>query len=120
MCGGDLAASLLLHAGLWAGIGAAGGLALGLGLAGRLRTWQSALGGLLGAIGGGLVFDFMGAFAFPLEERGLPTSSTARTRLLAQLFVAVLAAAGAAWAAWRTRASHGPTERRFSGALKPP
>jgi MFS family permease len=112
MDGGDLAASLVLHASLWAGIGAAGGLALGLGLGGRLRPLQTALGGLLGAIAGGLLFDFLGAAAFPLEETGLPTSSTARTRLLARLLVAVLAAAAAAWAASQTPAKVGTTDRR--------
>jgi hypothetical protein len=114
---GDLAASLLMHVALWAGIGAAGGLALGLGLGGRLRTCQSALGGLVGAIGGALLFDVLGAFIFPLEETGLPTSSSARTRLLARLLVAILAAAGAAWAACQTRASQETTKRTLPDEL---
>jgi hypothetical protein len=110
--GGDLGASLVLHASLWAGIGTAGGLALGQGLGGWSRSLPAALGGLLGAIGGGLVFDLLGAWAFPLEETGLPMSATARTRLLARLLVAVLAAAGAAWAASQTAARVGTTERK--------
>jgi hypothetical protein len=109
MEGGDLGASLVLHASLWAGIGAAGGLALGLGLGGLSRAWRSALGGILGALCGGLLFDLLGAMIFPLEETGLPTSSSARTRLLARLLVAILAAAGAAWAACQTRASQSTT-----------
>jgi hypothetical protein len=110
--GGDLGASLVLHATLWSGIGAAGGLALGLGLGGWSRAWRAALGGLLGALGGGLLFDLLGAWAFPLEETGLPSSATARTRLLARLLVAVLAAAGAAWAAGQTASRVGTTERK--------
>jgi hypothetical protein len=117
MHGGDLAASLVLHGCLWAGIGAAGGLALGLGLEGRSRIWLRALGGLLGAIGGAILFDLLVAFAFPLEETAMPTSSSARTRLLARLMVAVLAAAGAAWAASQKRASRGTTERELAGDL---
>jgi hypothetical protein len=115
----DLVASLVLHAGLWAGIGAAGGLALGLGLGGESRTCRAALGGLLGALGGGLLFDILGGVVFPLEETGLPTSASARTRLLARLLVAVLAAAGAAWAACQTRgcATAGEFQQR---SRKPP
>jgi hypothetical protein len=118
--GGDLAASLLLHAGLWAGIGAAGGLALGLGLGGPLRAWQSALGGLLGAVGGAILFDFLGAFFFPLEETGLPTSTSARTRLLARLMVAVLAAVSAAWAACQIEAREKTMEGNLPGEQRIP
>jgi hypothetical protein len=97
--GGDLAASLVLHVSLWAGIGAAAGLALGLGVGGSLRALKAACGGFLGALCGALIFDFLGALAFPLEETGLPTSSTARTRLLARILVAVMTALGATIAA---------------------
>jgi hypothetical protein len=111
MYGGDLAASLVLHGTLWAGIGAAGGLALGLGMGGRLRTWHAALGGLFGAIGGALLFDLLGALFFPLDETGLPMSSSTRTRLLARLTVAVVAAAAAAWSAARRPATERATDR---------
>jgi hypothetical protein len=97
--GGDLTASLVLHGSLWAGIGTAAGLALGLGVGGTLRALKAAGGGFLGALCGALIFDFLGALAFPLEETWLPTSSTARTRLLARILVAVMAALGAAIAA---------------------
>jgi hypothetical protein len=115
--GGDLAASLVMHGVLWAGIGAAGGLALGLGLGGRSRTWRAALGGLIGALGGALLYDLLGAVVFPLEETGLPTSSSARTRLLARIMVAVLAAAGAAQAASNTRPREGTAKRTSAGEL---
>ena len=42
---GDLGASLVLHAGIWSGIGLAGGLALGLGLGDGLRPLKTAVGG---------------------------------------------------------------------------
>jgi hypothetical protein len=96
--GGDLLASLIMHGCLWTGIGAAGGLALGLGLGGSQRTLKAALAGALGAIGGVVLFEFLGATLFPYDETGLPTSATARTRLLARLLVAVAAAVAAALA----------------------
>jgi hypothetical protein len=101
--GGDMLGSLILHACLWTGIGAAGGLALGLGLGGRLRVLQTAIAGALGALCGVLFFEVLGAIVFPLDETGSPISATARTRLLARLLVAVLAAAGAALVAIQSR-----------------
>jgi len=109
--GGDLAASLVLHVSLWAGIGAAAGLALGLGVGGSFRALKAAGGGFLGALCGALIFDFLGALAFPLEETGLPTSSTARTRLLARILVGVMTALGATIAAGPIPSSVGKTDR---------
>jgi hypothetical protein len=96
--GGDLLGSLILHVCLWTGIGAAGGLALGLGLGGGARTLKTAIAGALGALCGVFVFEILGATVFPLDETGLPTSATARTRLLARLLVALMAAIAAALA----------------------
>jgi hypothetical protein len=107
----DLAASLVLHAGLWAGIGAAAGLALGLGVGGPLRALKAAGGGFLGALCGALIFEFLGTLAFPLEETWLPTSSTARTRLLARILVGVMTALGATIAAGPVPAPVGRTDR---------
>jgi hypothetical protein len=109
--GGDLMGSLLMHGVLWAGIGAAGGLAMGLGLGGRLRPLRMAGAGILGAILGILVFEFLGALAFPLDETGSPAATTARARLLARLLVAVPSAVVAAMAASRTPAGAPTTER---------
>jgi hypothetical protein len=101
MVGGDLYASLLLHVSLWAGNGAVGGLALGMGMGGALRPLNTAGAAILGAIFGVVIFEFLGAVLFPLEETGLPTSATARTRLLARLLIAVPSAVAAALAASR-------------------
>ncbi len=96
--GGDLLGSLIMHGCLWTGIGLAGGLALGLGLGGGLRTVKTAIAGAVGAVCGVFLFEFLGAILFPFDETGLPSSATAKTRLLARLLVAVLAAVGAALA----------------------
>jgi hypothetical protein len=109
--GGDLAASLVMHGSLWVGIGVAAGLALGLGVGGSLRALKAAAGGFLGALCGALIFDFLGALVFPLEETGLPTSSTARTRLLARILVAVMTALGATIAGGPIPGRPGKTDR---------
>jgi hypothetical protein len=97
--GNDLLLPLLTHGAIWAAVGAAAGLAFGLGAA-RSGWWaRCALGGLLGAIAATLVYDLVGALAFPVDKTSEPVSATAGTRLFAQLAVAVFTAGGAALAA---------------------
>jgi hypothetical protein len=94
----DLGLSLLVHAGIWSAVGAAGGLALGLGL-GERKLWSRAVeGGLVGAALGAIAYELIGAFAFPAARTAQYVSATWETRLLARLAVTVLAAAGAAMA----------------------
>jgi hypothetical protein len=87
---------LLTHGGIWAAIGAATALAFGLGLGGRDRWARAALGGLLGGLVATMVYDLVGAVAFPIDKTSQPVSATIVTRLFAQLAVAVCVAAGAA------------------------
>jgi hypothetical protein len=87
---------LLTHGGLWTAIGAAAGLAFGLGLGGRGRWARGALGGLLGGVSATVVYELVGALAFPIDKTSQPVSATVVTRLFAQLAVAVFVAAGAA------------------------
>jgi hypothetical protein len=110
--GGDLPASMIVHASLWGGIGTAAGLALGLGLGGRSRPWKGALGGLLGTLLGVVLFDLVGALAFPLYETGLPDSTSTWTRLLARLLVALAVAVVATTIATQVSTKAGTTERR--------
>ncbi len=88
---------LLIHAGLWSAIGAAGGWALGNGAGGPVA--RAVLGGLLGAVVATVIYELVGALAFPLAQTGRPLAATWGTRLLARLAVATLTAGGAAWAA---------------------
>jgi hypothetical protein len=92
----NLTVPLLTHGGIWAAAGAAAGLAFGLGRGGRGRWARGALGGLLGGVVATMIYDLVGALAFPLDKTSQPVSATSVTRLLAQLTVAVLVAAGAA------------------------
>jgi hypothetical protein len=93
----NLLAPLLIHGGLWCGLGAAAGLAYGLGRGGlRPRPLlEGMLGGLVGAAIGTVSYEMVGAMAFPLGKTVEPFSSTASTRLLARLSVAVFTALGA-------------------------
>ena len=105
----SLTLALLVHGGIWAGIGAAAGLAFGLGLGGRSRWARAAFGGLVGMEQpAAMAYDVIGALVFPLDKTSQPVSATVVTRLLSQLAVAVFVAAGAALGA-SDRARRGPT-----------
>jgi len=88
---------LLTHAGVAAAAGVAGGLALGLGMGGWVG--RMSVGGLLGAVGGAIVYELVGALAFPSGRTGEPLSATPTTRLFFLLAVALLTAVGAVWLA---------------------
>jgi len=79
-------------------VGAAGGLAFGIGLGGRDRWVKSLVGGLLGAALGTVAYEVIGAVAFPTDKTELPISLSPRTRAMLHLLVAVMAATGSALA----------------------
>ena len=87
---------MLIHFGLWCGVGLAGGLAFALGTGARkpLRLADAAITGLIGAIVGTFVFELAGALLFPLASTAQPFSATSITRLLARLCVAGFVAVG--------------------------
>lgn len=91
-----LAEPLLLHAGMWGPIGAAGGLAFGLGIGGRAPALKALAGGLAGAVLGAGIYEVVGATVFPLSRAFQPSAGEWPARLLARLMIAVLASAGAA------------------------
>ena len=89
---------LLVHAGIWGAIGAAGGLAFGLGAGGRGQWLRGLVGGLVGAVLGAAIYEIVGATAFPMSRTFLPSAAEWPPRLMARLLVATLAAVGAALA----------------------
>jgi hypothetical protein len=107
----DLVLPLLIHGGLWTSIGAAAGLAFGVGLGGRGRIARMLLGGVLGAIAGTMVYDVAGALIFPLAQTGRPLSATWGSRLFAHVAVAFLVAACVAAAAQDPKAKPAPAPR---------
>jgi len=95
----DMIPPMLMHSGVWVGVGAVAGLAFGIGLGGRRRIIAPLIGGAVGAVIGAIVFEFVGAIAFPLDSTARPISTTWESRLVARLLVAGFAALGIALAA---------------------
>ena len=104
----DLAPAILMHCALWAPIGAAAGLALGVGLGERWRSLRVALGGALGVVVGVGVYELLGALAFPVAKTHEPTAMEALPRLLMFLLTALPAAACAIGLAGKTEATGVP------------
>jgi hypothetical protein len=101
---------MLVHLGLWSGIGLAAGLAFGLGRHGaRLpRLIEAALAGLVAAVVGVAAFEVVGAIALPMSDTSDPFPLTAGARLLARLFVALFVAVGVMLTIPRPGAQAGP------------
>jgi hypothetical protein len=93
----SLVLPLLTHAGVATAAGLAGGLALGLGIGGWVS--QTLAGGLLGAAGGAILYEIVGALAFPNGGTSEPIAAAPATRLFFLLAVALLTAVGAVWMA---------------------
>jgi len=84
----DLLAPMGMHAAIWGPIGAAAGLAFGIGL-GKGHRLRSLLYGLIGAVTGTAVYEVLGAAIDPMALTSAPISKTWTTRLLARLLVAL-------------------------------
>jgi hypothetical protein len=95
----DLLMAILFQGLICSVIGALGGAAFSIGLGQWKRAASSLFGGLLGAMAGVLVYEIVGAIAFPGDGVTSPLSFTSGTRLFARLAVTTLASAGAAWGA---------------------
>jgi hypothetical protein len=109
LIGENLLFAILIHGGVWAAIAAAAGLAFGLGAGGWAMVPRAVAGGIVGAALGTALYDLFGALAFPLDSTSSPLSTTASTRLLARLAVAIPVALGAAWPVQDPRNSSEPT-----------
>ncbi|MDR3622228.1 MAG: hypothetical protein P4L85_22955 [Paludisphaera borealis] len=104
----DLLAPLLMHAAIWSAVGAAAGAAFGFGLGDRRRRVETLVGGLAGALAAAIVYEILGALAFPVDHTDLPVSRSSVTRAAAHMLVAVLTAVGAAWGASIAETQKGP------------
>lgn len=85
---------LMIHGGIWTAIGAASGLAFGLGRGGWSRIFRATLGGAVGAMLGTVAFVVLQAVAFPLHQNEELLGPTPALRLAAVLCVALSVAAG--------------------------
>ena len=91
----NLSLALMTHGGIWVAVGAAAGLALGLGLGGLGRIARATIGGILGACLAAAIYEFAGAIVFPTAETFRPMAVAPAPRLLAHLSVALCVAVGA-------------------------
>ena len=89
----DVTLSLLIHLGIWTAVGAASGVAFGLGSGSRDVLVRSLVGGITGAALGTVLFDISGAF-FPLAHTERPLSEEAGTRLAANIVLCLCVASG--------------------------
>jgi hypothetical protein len=89
----DLRQAMLIHLGVWTAIGAAAGIAFGIGSGRRDIFIRSLAGGITGAILGTLLFDVAGAF-FPVAHTERPLAEEAGTRLAANLLLSACVAIG--------------------------
>jgi hypothetical protein len=84
----DLLAPMGMHTAIWGPIGAAAGLAFGIGL-GTGHRLRSSFYGLIGAAVGTAVYEVLGAAIDPMALTSAPISKTWTTRLLARVLVAL-------------------------------
>ena len=93
----EIIPSLLAHSGVAALMGAAGGLAFGMGSGGRGTAIRAAIGGLVGAALGASLYEIVGAILFPVAKTGDPLAASGAARFLwhglVDLFVGLGAAA---------------------------
>jgi len=93
----DLLSPILIQSGIWAPIGAVGGLAFGLGMGCRRLILGAIYGACIGAILAAALVQISGAIFFPDSRTTDPVASSPLVRLLFMAMVTVLIAAGAAW-----------------------
>ena len=93
MATADITLSILIHLGIWTAVGAASGVAFGIGSGSRRVFAQSLVGGITGGALGTLLFDMSGAF-FPLAHTERPLAEAAGTRLAGDLLLSLCVAVG--------------------------
>jgi hypothetical protein len=91
----DVTRSLLIHLGIWTTVGAASGIAFGVGSGSRDVLVRSLVGGITGAALGTLLFDICGAL-LPLAHTERPLSPEAGTRLAASIVLSLCVTIGIA------------------------
>jgi hypothetical protein len=94
----DLVLPLLTLGAICSSVGAAGGLAFGIGLGGRDRWIKSLVGGLIGAALASVAYELVGALAFPTSRTELPVSLAYSTRAMLHVLVGAFAGVGSALA----------------------
>jgi hypothetical protein len=81
---------LLVHSGIYASIGGAGGLSFGFGRRGLTGALRGLLAGTTGAILGSIVYNMLHTTAFPLESDYSPLPGKGVSRMIAHICVNLL------------------------------
>ncbi len=89
----DVTRTILIHLGIWTAVGAASGIAFGIGAGNRNVFLASFIGGITGAALATLLFDVCGVF-FPFAHTETPLSQEAGTRLAANIVLCLCVAIG--------------------------
>jgi hypothetical protein len=92
---GDLLLPLICHGAIWSAVGACAGFAFGHGLGARGQRKLALFGGFLGGLAAAVIYEIVGAVAFPSSKCDLPISTSIASRSMAHLLVALLTAVGA-------------------------
>jgi len=92
----DLLSPIVIDSGIWAAIGAVGGLAFAIGMRCGRHLLRAIGAASLGAILAAVVFHLVSGGLFPDSGSTEPVATSSFVRLLAMLLVTVLVAAGAA------------------------
>ncbi len=92
----DMLYPLLLHAGIWATAGIAGGLAFARGFGVKGISTTALMGGMIGVAIATVAYEMTGVAFFPEAQTTQFISTTWQTRLFARISVAILAALGIA------------------------
>jgi MFS family permease len=89
----DITLTMLIHLGIWTSVGAASGIAFGIGSGTRTRLLMALAGGMAGGALAAVLFDVCGAL-FPLAHTERPLAEEAPTRLAAALLLSFLIVVG--------------------------
>jgi hypothetical protein len=89
----DMTLSILIHLGIWTAVGAASGVAFGVGWGGRDVFVRCLVGGIIGAALGTMLFDIPGVF-FPFAHTERPLAEGAGIRLAGYTVLCVCVTVG--------------------------
>ncbi len=102
----DLLLPLLMHAGIWSTVGATAGIAFGIGIESKHQLASVVFAGLLGGLLGAVIYETVGALAFPTGRTTEPLAGDWAPRLIGGLSVSILSAAFFVSAALSPRQRH--------------
>ena len=92
----DLMTPILIHGGIWMGIGAVGGWAFAVGIRSGLHVLNAVGAGCIGGFLASVFYHLLSGGLFPQVNSTEPVADSAVVRLLAMILVTVLVAVGAA------------------------